>query len=34
VELVRDLMLRLIAAEVGAGRWECERVLFDVGRWV
>jgi LysR family nitrogen assimilation transcriptional regulator len=34
VELMRDLMLRLIAAEVGAGRWECERVLFDVGRWV
>ena len=33
VELMRNLMLYLIASEVQSGNWECERVLFDAERW-
>jgi len=33
VELLRELVLQLIAKEVKTGNWASERVLFDVEQW-
>ncbi|NYT59048.1 LysR family transcriptional regulator [Alcaligenaceae bacterium] len=33
VELIREIVLRLIATEVKAGNWACERVLLEPAGW-